>query len=338
MQAESENVRVAVLRLGVVLGRGGGALATMKPVFAMGLGGRLGNGRQHMPWIHVHDVVEAIHHIAHCRSIEGPVNLVANEQHTNASFVATLGEAMRRPTLLPVPAFALRLLFGEGAQVVLTGQRVTPAVLQKTGFEYRFPTLAGALAEVFQTQSISIQRLPNRELNHLPSDFGYFQKRRPTYLLTCETTLGKPIEEVFPFFAEPGNLSVLTPPDMSFRIVQAPSEVGQGTLIEYVIRLGLLPMRWTTRIEKWDEGSLFVDSQVRGPYQTWWHEHYLRSARDGAATVMEDRVYYTPPLGLLGRLVHRFMISSELRRIFGYRGSMVQLRFGVDAPFEQAAE
>ena len=138
--------RVVILRFGVVLSARGGALARMLPPFRLGVGGRLGSGRQYFPWIHIDDAVAAIRHVIE-RDIRGPVNLVAPEQLTNADLTRAIAATLRRPALLPVPSPALRLAFGEMAQeTLLASARVFPAVLQETGFSYRHPTLGAALA------------------------------------------------------------------------------------------------------------------------------------------------------------------------------------------------
>ncbi len=138
--------RVVTLRLGVVLSARGGALARMLPPFRLGVGGRLGSGRQYFPWIHIDDAVAGIRHVME-RDIRGPVNLVAPEQVTNAGLTRAIAGTLGRPALLPVPSPALRLAFGEMArETLLASSRVVPKVLQETGFSYRCPSLGAALA------------------------------------------------------------------------------------------------------------------------------------------------------------------------------------------------
>ncbi len=144
--ASLEGLRVVRLRLGTVLGDGG-ALAKMLPAFKMGVGGRLGSGDQYMSWIHLDDVVRAIVHVLTHDECEGAFNLTAPEPATNAAFTAALGKALRRPTFLPVPKFALRAAFGEMAEhLLLSGQRVLPKRLLETGFEFGHPDLGAALS------------------------------------------------------------------------------------------------------------------------------------------------------------------------------------------------
>jgi uncharacterized protein len=139
-------VRTVVLRLGVVLAPAGGALAKLRPLFLLGLGGRIGTGQQRMSWIGIDDAVGAIHHAIVEPRCRGPINLVAPQSVTNAEFSALLARILRRPAVLPVPAFALRLFFGQmAAETVLLNTDVRPTALLDTGYTFRHPTLEGAL-------------------------------------------------------------------------------------------------------------------------------------------------------------------------------------------------
>lgn len=138
-------MRVIKVRTGVVLGPGGGALAQMLTPFKAGVGGRLGDGRQWMPWIHIDDIVGIFLHAIES-SATGPLNGVAPGIVTNADFTTALGHALHRPTLLPVPVFALKLMFGEMAEVLLASQRVLPQATEASGYHFRHPSLPDALA------------------------------------------------------------------------------------------------------------------------------------------------------------------------------------------------
>lgn len=156
---------------------------------------------------------------------------------------------------------------------------------------------------------------------------AYLEQRRGRYELTARTVVGAPIADVFEFFSRPENLGVITPASMAFRITERTHEMGDGALISYRIRLGPVPLRWTTRIEAWASGARFVDTQMNGPYHCWWHEH--RFIEDGPwRTIMEDRVLYTPPLGVLGRIANHLFIKRALRGIFAFRSDAIRLRFG----------
>ncbi|MFZ5894589.1 MAG: TIGR01777 family oxidoreductase [Myxococcota bacterium] len=147
--AERHGVRVVHARFGFVLGRGGGALARLEPIFKAFVGGKLGSGQQWQPWVHVDDVVGAMLHAISEPSLIGPMNVVAPNPVRNAEFSRALGKALGRPALLPAPSFALRALFGEGAEPMLTGQRAVPRALLSHGYAFRFVDLDAALKDLF---------------------------------------------------------------------------------------------------------------------------------------------------------------------------------------------
>ena len=144
-------IEMASLRIGVVLSPQGGALASMLPPFRMGVGGRVGSGRQWMPWIHLADVAAAVVHLleAPAGSLDPVYNLTAPNPATNAEFTRALGKALSRPTVFPVPGFAMRAAFGEMADaLLLSGARVAPRRLLAAGFEFRHPEIGPALADL----------------------------------------------------------------------------------------------------------------------------------------------------------------------------------------------
>ncbi|GAC1322835.1 MAG: TIGR01777 family oxidoreductase [Mycobacteriales bacterium] len=144
--AESAGIRCVHMRTGVVLSKGGGALAKALPVFKAGLGGRLGSGQQYVSWISLADEVAAIRFLLTADDVVGPVNLTGPKPVTNADYTDVLGRVLRRPTLTVVPAFALRLGLGPFAdEGVLTGQRVLPRVLERAGFAFTHPDVDSAL-------------------------------------------------------------------------------------------------------------------------------------------------------------------------------------------------
>lgn len=144
--ARAAGIRVVHLRFGVVLGRGAGALGQMLPVFRMGLGGRLGSGRQWMSWIGLPDLLTAVMFAVSNPEMEGPVNIVSPNPVTNAEFTRILAKHLHRAALLPAPAFALRLVFGRMAdEALLASARVAPRRLHDSGFRFKEPTLDQAL-------------------------------------------------------------------------------------------------------------------------------------------------------------------------------------------------
>jgi hypothetical protein len=148
-EAEAFGIRVVRVRTGLVLAAGGGALQRMLPPFRMGVGGRLGSGRQWMSWIHLEDLT-AMFQFAVESQVRGPLNGVAPHPVANSEFTRELAQALWRPAVFPVPEFALRLLFGEMADVLLASQRVVPAAAEAAGFRFRFPQLAQALAALLR--------------------------------------------------------------------------------------------------------------------------------------------------------------------------------------------
>jgi len=140
--------RVVIFRLGVVLGKGGGAMQPMLPLFKAGLGGKIGSGKQGFSWVHLEDVIAAYLFAVNNDKLEGVFNLTAPEAVDNATFTKALAKALNRPAVFPVPSFGLKLLYGEGAQALTSGSFVRPERLITNGFSFRFPELKGALEDI----------------------------------------------------------------------------------------------------------------------------------------------------------------------------------------------
>ena len=149
--ASGAGIRVANVRLGVVLSPAGGALSNMLLPFKMGLGGVIGSGAQYMSWVSIDDAVGAMQHVIKNDSLRGPVNLVSPTAVTNREFTATLGRVLHRPTILPMPAFAARIAFGEMAnELLLASTRVFPQQLMDTDYKFRHPELREALKDLLR--------------------------------------------------------------------------------------------------------------------------------------------------------------------------------------------
>lgn len=147
-RARGLGMRVVSVRIGVVLGKGGGALARMVPVFRAGLGGRLGSGRQWMSWIHIDDLITVLLKAAEDTRLAGPLNAVAPQPVRNADFTRALASALGRPAFLPAPRLALRLALGEVASSLLGSQRVVPKRLLEAGYTFLYPELGAALKQI----------------------------------------------------------------------------------------------------------------------------------------------------------------------------------------------
>lgn len=149
--ARELGIRVVPIRVGIVLGENGGALAKMLTPFQLGLGSPLGSGRQYMPWVHLEDLVEMMLFAAREECVTGPLNGVAPTPVTNREFTKTLGRVLGRPTFLPpVPRFALRLMLGEFADILLHSQRALPRAAQAAGFTFKFQELEPALRDILE--------------------------------------------------------------------------------------------------------------------------------------------------------------------------------------------
>jgi uncharacterized protein (TIGR01777 family) len=152
--AAMRGIRVVHPRLGMVFSTAGGALARMLPAFRLGIGGRIGSGRQYMSWITIEDLVGILDYAIHNGSLHGPVNAVSPDPATNQDFSITLGRVLSKPAFLALPAFAARIAFGEMADaLLLASARVSPVRLKESGYKFQFPELEGALRHALEEQA-----------------------------------------------------------------------------------------------------------------------------------------------------------------------------------------
>jgi len=148
LEAEALGIRTCVLRIGLVLGRDGGALSKMKPAFKLGLGGRLGHGEQWMSWIHRDDLLGIVMHCLADSSLRGVINATAPHPVTNREFTASLGAVLKRSTFFTAPAFALKLVLGQMAEeLLLSGQKVLPTKISASGYTFKYQDLLTALSD-----------------------------------------------------------------------------------------------------------------------------------------------------------------------------------------------
>jgi uncharacterized protein len=148
LAASDLGIRVVMVRIGIVLGRDGGALKKMLTPFRLGVGGPLGNGRQWMPWVHVDDLAAMFMHAAEHAEVTGPINGVSPNPITNKEFTKALAAAVHRPAFLPTPYFALRVALGEFAKILFDSQRVVPRKALATGFQFRYPEIGPAMEAI----------------------------------------------------------------------------------------------------------------------------------------------------------------------------------------------
>lgn len=148
LKATEKGARVVIARFGVVLGKNGGAMAKMLPAFRYGMGGPLGNGLQWFSWIHVDDILSGFMFILENKDISGPVNFCAPNPVRNRDLAKVMGQVLKRPAVMPVPAFMIRLVFGEFGDVFLCSQRAVPQKLTAHGFSFRYPEIADAIKNI----------------------------------------------------------------------------------------------------------------------------------------------------------------------------------------------
>ena len=305
-------VRVPVVRTGIVLARQGGALAEMLPMFRLSAAGRLGTGRQWMSWIHLDDIVGLFLH-ALDGAPSGILEGVAPQPATNRQFTAALCRSLGVFENLPAPHLAIQALFGERGAIVLGSTRLEPQATQASGFRFRFETVESALEDLLAPLRGGVR------------------------LGVWEQWLPHAAEDIWPFFCDAHNLEDITPPFLSFRVLgMSTPQIGAGTLIDYRLKLNGIPFAWQTRIETWDPPRRFVDLQVKGPYALWHHTHDFIPLAGG--TLMRDTVRYRLPAGWLGALASGPKVAGDVERIFDFRSRKIDERFGARGPRFTEAE
>ena len=166
-----------------------------------------------------------------------------------------------------------------------------------------------------------------------PPTLELFDDAKIGYRLRATMEVQRPINEVFAFFSDAANLETITPPWLNFRILTPmPLEISQGALLDYKIRLHMIPIRWRTEICDWQPPYQFVDQQLKGPYKRWYHEHKFTDLGDGVTSVI-DNVHYIPRGG---SLIHRVMVKPDLEKIFMYRQEKLTEIFSQRAPVRVA--
>ena len=279
------------LRFGLILSEKGGALKQLLLPWKFGLGSKIGTGSQWWPWIHIDDAVGLINHALKPDIPNGPINAVAPEVVTQTEFANALAKVLRRPRILRVPKFMTRIAIGEMSSELTSSRRATSSGI---GYQYRFPTIEQALRDLIQRSRLS------------QNGMRQFQ---------TESLVDKPIDKVFEFFADPGNLEELTPPWLNFKIASPqPLGIGLGAIIDYKLRVHRVPIIWQSEITRWDPPNLFVDLQNKGPYRHWEHTHEFRQS--GERTLVRDTVSYKVPGGFI---VDKLFVRRDIKRIFGYR-------------------
>lgn len=294
LKFKSENTRVAIARIGIVLAQAGGALVEMLPFFRAGIAGSLAGGQQWMSWIHINDLIQLFIWTLNNENVSGVFNAVAPHPVQNSEFTQTIGKIIRRPTLFPAPKTALSLVLGEKSAIITASQKVIPQKVLNLGFKFQYEFLEPAA---------------EKELSSYKAGEDLF---------ISQQYVSKPPEEIFPFFADAHNLEKLTPSFLNFQILNvSTTTMNSGTLIDYSLKVHGTRIKWRTEIEKWNPPFEFVDNQLKGPYALWHHTHTFEKL--GPGTLMTDRVRFRLPLGFLGWLTAGWFVKKDILQIFNYR-------------------
>ncbi len=290
------------IRTGIVLSPDGGALQKMLPAFLAGIAGNLGNGKQYMSWIHIDDLVNQFIFLIENEGLVNIYNGTAPGPVTNNEFTKILGNILNRPTLLPIPAIVLKMIFGEMSDILLTGQNIVPHQFVQEGFQFKFNSLKLALEDILK----------------------FTVKGEST--LKKYLWINKPLPTVFDFFADENNLERITPPHLRFKIIDKDTQkIEQGTMINYKLKIHGIPVKWKSLISVYDHGNTFTDIQLIGPYAKWIHKHSFKHYKAG--TLMLDEVVYIIPMGLLGRILAGYFIRKDISKIFNYRSLIIKKFF-----------
>ena len=293
-----EKVRTVIPRIGLVLGKGGGLLDRLHPLFMLGLGSPLVNGKFWMSWIHLDDLISFLCDSVEDTSFDGVYNLTAPGSTRNREFMVEMAKRLGTFVSPSVPYLALKLTQGEVAKYLVASQRVYPQRLLDKPFSFKYGELSKALSSL----------LPS----HLyDNEFNSFQ------------WLNRPQEEVFSFFSDEKNLEKITPPWVSLKILnKSTSELEAGTLIDYKLKIHGFPARWRTKIKTWEPPHGFSDIQLKGPYKKWDHSHYFERLAGG--TLMRDQIYFRVPMACLGHLFAGSFVKKDVGKIFAYRSRVIE--------------
>lgn len=294
LQENSTDIRIVVLRLGLILSEQGGALLKMLTPFQNHLGGVLGSGEQWMSWIHLDDVVQIFIRAIEDTKISGIYNCVAPNPVPNSEFTQLLCKNLSTRQGPAAPAMAIKFLLGEMGELVLNSQKVSSEKLLQTGYQFLYPSLNAALEKSCQNY------------------------KEGCSLIFSEQYIPETLENIFSFFSKAENLQEITPKFLDFKIIsKSTQEIQPGTLITYSMKLHGFPIQWKTLIKEYVPNKYFIDNQEQGPYSLWYHRHEFE--RVGNGTLIRDIVKYKLPMGLIGKNLVGAFVAKDVQKIFDYR-------------------
>jgi uncharacterized protein (TIGR01777 family) len=289
-------------RFGVVLSPVGGFLSQVLTPFRQFGASRLAHGQQYLSWIHIEDLAHIVATAVMDERFEGPINVCAPEPITNADMTHALADILKINEAPPVPALALKVLYGELASALLGSQRAKPEKLQALGWSFRHPLFRSAVESIY----------PGFE----PGDVQ----------LTFEHWIPADKDRVWKFFVDEKNLESITPPTLNLEVLKVtPERLESGTRIDYRLKIHGVPVKWQTQIEDWSPEKRFSDIQVKGPYKKWTHIHEFEPL--GSGILMRDQVRFQLSLGAVGRIASLPFVLKDLNSIFSYRSMAVTEAF-----------
>ena len=325
LACQSPLTRVCLLRFGVVLSREGGMLKALSTLLALRISIFFGSGKQFLSWVHLSDVVRIVEKCIDDPRLEGAINCSSPTPISSRQFARELGKITECKMVFGLPGIIPKLMLGGPGGLLTKSQRVLPEKLMGAGHEFIYSTLESALKEEFSDEGVSISRIHTSDINQ--TLLARIPKiRRAKFQLETRVSLKQAPEAVFPFFSSALNLGSMTPSWVGFEIMDFPKEMKVGATIRYKIRLGFIKINWVTEIIEWDPDHSFIDSQLKGPYRLWVHEHKICPDGENGA-VMYDKVMYGLPFGIVGQVVHKLFVKRTLLRIFQFRRQVIQLRF-----------
>lgn len=299
---DSSQTRVVAMRTGVVLSNSDGALAKMRIPIALGIGGPIGSGQQYVSWIHIEDLCNMYVYCVENDTVQGPIDAVSPHPVTNKELTKALGVLMKRPTFFYTPSFIIRLALGEMADLVINSCHITPEKIQNLGFSFLYPRLMEALKHL----GVGEQK------NFLQYQFV------PTQL-----------HEIFDFYSNPYNLEKMTPPMLSFKLVDMSDKtMATGVKIKYKLKVYGITFFWISSIDQWEKNNRFIDVQTKGPFKSWHHTHafHVYKSKKFDGVFIEDNIKYSLPFSLLSDFINCF-VHKDLVKIFEFRKKIIQKNY-----------
>ncbi len=292
---EGSSVRRVLIRIGVVLGLGGGVLDKLLPLYAGGLGANLGLGKQWFSWIHIKDLAALFANALQDDQFQGAFNATAPNPVRFSEFHRSLSQKVKVASPMIVPSIFLKLLLGDKSAIVLDSQKVFPERAKAQGFGFAFSQLSDALEDLLG---------PVEE-----AGLNVFFRRQ---------WVEKSLDETWQFFTNVDNLSRLTPPEMKFKTKQRSKDnFEKGLEIDHSLSVHGIPLNWRSLITELKQKEYFIDQQLKGPYGYWRHKHLFERLANG--TLVTDLVKYKLPLYRVSAPIAGKFVESDIKKIFSYR-------------------